>query len=73
MVHHHPENTITSKKRKRKVKKNQNLRTRKTNEDVEQASSLRTFSIASIEGASTDASTALLICTAQVMLDQARQ
>ncbi len=36
------------------MKKNQNLRTRKTNEDVEQVGSLRTFSQASIDGASTD-------------------
>ncbi len=50
----HPEHTTTTKKRKCKSKKNQNLRTRKTNEDVEQVASLRTFSQASIEGASTD-------------------
>ncbi len=42
------------KHRQRKVKKNQNLRTRNTNEDVEQVSSLRTFSQGSIEGSSTD-------------------
>ncbi len=43
------------KKRKRKVKKNQNLRARKTNEDAERVASIQTFSQASLEGASTDA------------------
>ncbi len=36
------------------MKKNQNLTTRKTNEDVEQIASIQTFSQASLEGASTD-------------------